>query len=269
MTKADSHLESLLQRDRRVVLMLLICVILVSWGYLISGAGMNMSAPEMSRLSAMDGSQWDRVMQPTPWTPGYGAVMFFMWWVMMIAMMLPGAIPMILLFAALQRQQRKKGHPAVATTFFTASYLLAWAVFSLAATLLHWFVDQTGLLNPGMAVTSQMVSAAILIGAGLYQLTPLKQACLRHCQMPAIYLARHRRPGTRGAFMMGFGHGTYCLGCCWALMLLLFSGGVMNLYWIAGLAIYVALEKSITAGHWLDYGLGATLTTAGLWLLIT
>lgn len=249
MSYADQSVERLLHKDRRVVLALLIAVTLASWTYLLAGAGMDMSA-----------------METTNWSPGYAVVMFFMWWIMMIAMMLPGATPMILLFASVNRRQREQGNPYVPTTLFTASYLLAWAGFSLVATALHWTILQAGLLAH-MAITSEFLGAGILITAGAYQLTPLKQACLRHCRMPAMYIATHWRSGPRGAFIMGLQHGAFCLGCCWVLMLLLFVGGVMNLYWIAGLAIYVVFEKTIPAGNWLDYTLGVALIVAGVWLL--
>lgn len=265
----DHTVEKLLRRDRIVVLTLLLAVMAASWAYVLTGAGMGMSAFEMTRMSAMDGAMGGMAMAPSAWSPGYAVVMFFMWWIMMIAMMLPGATPMILLFAAINRRQREKGNPHVPTTLFTASYLVAWAGFSLVATAAHWFFDQAGLLSPGMVVTGQILGAGLLVAAGLYQLTPLKQTCLRHCRMPAAFLAAHWRPGARGAVNMGLRHGAYCLGCCWFLMLLLFFGGVMNLYWIGGLALYVLLEKTIPVGHWLDYGVGIALTAAGGWLFAT
>lgn len=269
MTYVDHGVESLLHRDRRFVLALLAGVIVASWGWLLAGAGMGISAFEMTQVGSLDKPAAGMAMAPVVWSPGYAIIMFFMWWVMMIAMMLPGATPMILLFAAVNRRRRESGDPYVPTTVFTASYLLAWAGFSFLATALHWAINQGGLLAPGMVVSSQPFGAGILIGAGLYQLTPLKQACLRHCRMPALYLASHWRPGTSGGFVLGLRHGVYCLGCCWVLMLLLFVGGVMNLFWIAGLALYVLLEKTLPAGHWrLDQGLGVGLAVAGLWLLM-
>ncbi|WP_417531270.1 DUF2182 domain-containing protein [Marinobacter lipolyticus] len=249
--KSDQGLERVLRRDRWVVLALLTVVIVASWSYLLAGAGMDMSA-----------------MASTDWSPGYAIIMFLMWWIMMIAMMLPGATPMILLFASVNRRQRTSGNPYVPTTLFTASYLLAWAGFSLLATVLHWGIKQAGLLAD-MALTNQLLGAGILMAAGIYQLTPLKQACLRHCRMPAMYIATHWRPGTRGAFIMGLQHGVFCLGCCWVLMLLLFFGGVMNLYWIAGLAVYVLIEKTIPTGNWLDYGLGVVLVAVGAWFVVS
>jgi len=260
----DSVVEALLRRDRLIVLASLFAVMAASWAYLLAGAGMEMSAFELTRMSRMAGPAADAAS----WTVGHAAVMFFMWWIMMIAMMLPGATPMILLFAAINRRQRQGNGTCVPTSIFAATYLLAWAGFSGAATLLHWQADESGLLAPGMVMPGPVPGAILLIAAGLYQLTPIKQACVRHCRLPAAWIAAHWRPGKRGALVMGLQHGAYCLGCCWFLMLLLFYGGVMNLYWIAGLAAYVMLEKVLPAGHWLDRGLGVVLVGWGGWLVM-
>lgn len=266
--RIDGTVENLLRRDRLIVLGTLCAVIAASWAYLLAGAGMGMSAVEMTRMSLMAEPMLAGAAAETmPWTPGYAVVMFLMWWVMMIAMMLPGATPMILLFAAVNRGRRKHGNPHVPTTLFAATYLLAWAGFSLAATVVHWLLSEAGMLAPGMVLSTPDQGAVLMIAAGLYQLTPIKQACVKHCRLPAAYLASHWRPGTRGALIMGLQHGVYCLGCCWFLMLLLFYGGVMNLYWITALAAYVLLEKAIPAGHRLDRGLAAVLIVSGIWLI--
>lgn len=261
----DATIEGALRRDRWIVVAGLVAVAAASWAYLLAGAGMDMDmgASDAMSMPGMDDQMAGMAMTPAAWTPHYAVVMFLMWWIMMIAMMLPGATPMILLFAAVNRRQRERGNPFVTTTLFTASYLVAWAGFSLLAVILHWMLQRTGLLSPDMALTSQFIGAGLLVAAGLYQITPIKQACLRHCRSPAAYLAEHWRRGTGGAVVMGLQHGAYCLGCCWFLMLLLFFGGVMNLVWIAGLALYVLVEKAIPAGHWLDYGVGAVLVAAG------
>jgi predicted metal-binding membrane protein len=257
-------------RDRSISLVLLVGVILASWAYLLVGAGMGMSILEMTHMVYMDMPMSDMPKASMAWTTGHAVMMFFMWWVMMVAMMLPGASPMILLFATVNRGRlNDAAGPHLPTVAFTTSYLLCWGAFSLAATGLHWAVNHAGLLTPGMFVNNQSISAGILLAAGLYQLTPVKQACLRHCRSPAQYLANHWRPGAWGALRLGMGHGAYCLGCCWVLMLLLFVGGVMNLLWIAGLALYVLLEKAIPAGHWLSRSLGVALMVAGGWLLLT
>jgi predicted metal-binding membrane protein len=202
-------------------------------------------------------------MAPAAWTPGYAGLMFFMWWIMMMAMMLPSAAPMILLFAVINRKQRDKGAPYVPTGIFAAGYLLVWGAFSLVAVSAQWALERSGLLSPAMASTSVLLGAGLLIAAGAYQLTPLKHACLRHCRSPFAFITMHWRLGDLGALRMGIEYGAFCAGCCWFLMALLFYGGIMNLYWIVGLALYVLLEKTIPAGHWLGRIAGVLLIAWG------
>jgi predicted metal-binding membrane protein len=263
----DETLEVIVRRDRLVVVTALTAVIALAWVYLLAGAGMGMSAVEMTRQSQSGMVGGMATMTPTVWTPYYAGLMFFMWWIMMVAMMLPSAAPMILLFSAVNRRQRERGDPFVPTGIFAVGYLAAWAGFSVAASGVHWAFEQAGLLSALMTSTSTRLSAAVLIVAGGWQLTPLKHACLRHCRSPMHYLSHHWRRGRRGAFRMGVNHGAYCLGCCWFLMALLFYGGVMNLYWISGLALYVLLEKTIPYGHWLGSITGVALLFVGVALL--
>ena len=290
----NSALTAVLKRDRLVVITALLTVIVACWAFILAGAGTGMSALEMTALSAkpggmdqtggeapgtgngdMSGRAMDEgasgamqdlamaAMAPMPWTPGYAALMFFMWWIMMMAMMLPSAAPMILLFAMINRKQREKGAPYVPTAIFAAGYALVWAVFSGVAVTAQWGLERAGLLSSMMASTSAMIGAGLLIAAGIYQLTPLKQACLRHCRSPIFFITHHWRPGDLGALRMGVEHGAFCTGCCWFLMALLFYGGVMNLFWIVGLAVFVLLEKTIPAGHWLGRMTGALLIAWG------
>jgi predicted metal-binding membrane protein len=146
-------------------------------------------------------------------------------------------------------------------------YLATWAAFSLVATLAQWALERKGLLAPSLVSTSVWLSAGILVAAGIYQLTPLKRACLRHCRSPLAFISTHWRQGARGALRMGVVHGVFCVGCCWFLMALLFFGGVMNLYWIAGLALFVLFEKTVPAGHWLEYATGVILLVWGAGIL--
>jgi predicted metal-binding membrane protein len=163
---------------------------------------------------------------------------------MMVAMMLPSAAPMILLYAAIGRRQRQSGQAVLLPAgIFASGYVVAWGAFSAVATGLQWGFEQVGILSPKM-----MNVTSLLIAAGLYQLSPLKRACLAHCRSPLQFLSGHWKQGRRGAFRMGVEHGAFCLGCCWGLMALLFFGGIMNLYWIAGLAVFVAIEKLVPAG---------------------
>ena len=284
MMQESSILESVLARDRMVVIAGLAAVVALSWIYILLGAGMGMTAFEMTTMSMPGASSTMEMpvqestgssmrmahramIQPAIWTPSYAGLMLLMWWVMMVAMMLPSASPMILLFARLQRQQKDKGSPFVPTSVFTAGYLVIWGVFSAMATGAQWGLERAGLLSAMMTSTSGLFAGVLLLAAGIYQLTPLKHACLRHCRSPIQFIMHHWRTGSGGAFRMGIEHGAFCLACCWFLMALLFVGGVMNLYWIVGLALFVLLEKTIPAGHWLGSITGIGLIAWGGWLM--
>jgi predicted metal-binding membrane protein len=265
-----ARLEAVVRRDRLIVVTALTAVIALSWAYLVAGAGMGMSAFEMTRMSQLGmagGKACMTMMTPAVWTPGYAVLMFFMWWVMMVAMMLPSAAPMILLFATVNRKQRETAHPHVATSIFAVGYLAAWAGFSLVAVILQWGFERTGILSPMLVGTNVIFGGVLLLAAGVYQLTPIKHACLRHCRSPLAFLSTHWRRGARGALRMGLVHGAFCVGCCWFLMGLLFFGGVMNLYWIAGLALFVLFEKTVPAGHWIGYATGVALLVWGAGML--
>src|SRR5919106_1343178 len=151
---------------------------------------------------------------------------------------------------------------ALVTVIVAAGYALVWGAFSLLAVGAQWGLERSGLMSSMMS-TSVMLGAGLLIAAGIYQLTPLKHACLRHCRSPIFFISRHWRPGDLGALRMGVEHGAFCTGCCWFLMALLFYGGVMNLFWIVGLALFVLLEKTIPAGHWLGRITGVLLMAWG------
>ncbi len=287
----SSVVESVLARDRTLVITGLVTVIVLSWLYILWGAGMGMTAFEMTTTampgtsSAMDMTgessgmssrksmggtmrmAHSAMMQPAVWTPSYAALMFLMWWIMMVAMMLPSAAPMILLFARIQRKAHDKGAPFVSTSVFTAGYLVTWGLFSVIAAGAQWGFERAGLLSAMMTSTNGLFAGVLLLAAGIYQLTPLKHACLRHCRSPLQFIMHHWRTGTAGTFRMGIDHGMFCLACCWFLMALLFVGGVMNLYWIVGLAVFVLLEKTIPAGHWLGSITGIGLIGWGGWIV--
>ena len=199
---------------------------------------------------------------------GYIYVLLAMWWIMMIAMMLPSAAPIILLTAALNRRSTSVHPPYGTTAFFTIGYLLVWFLFSLVAVAGQLVLESNGLLSIKMQSNSTYLTAGLLLAAGVWQCSPIKQACLRHCRSPIEFITRNRRPGNRGALVMGLHHGTYCLGCCWFLMALLFAGGVMNLYWIAGLALFVVIEKLFSRGVWFGRIAGAGLVMTGTALLV-
>lgn len=251
-----------LRRDRLVLIAALVAVIALAWGWLLSGAAMEVGAAGMGSMDGMGGMD-ARLMQPAVWTPAYAMLVFAMWWVMMAAMMLPGAAPMLLLFARVNRQDKAAGAPLVPTALFAIGYLLAWGGFAVAATALQWGLQSARLMSPMLAITHRWLGAGILIAAGLWQLTPLKAVCLRHCRTPLGFLIGRWRAGRSGALRMGLEHGAFCLGCCWFLMMLLFLGGVMNLYWIAGLAVFVLLEKVSPLGHGLGRVAGIALVAWG------
>ena len=236
LVAAAFDLESVLRRDRLVVVIALVAVIVLSWAYILAGAGMGMSAFEMTQMTqsvgvsdstqpsmqemSTGGTAADSLMATGTWTVGYAVVIFLMWWVMMLGMMLPSAAPLLLLFARMMRKE--KGAPYVPTGVFALGYVVMWAAFSAIATGAQWGLEASGLLSGIMVGTSAVLAAALLIAAGVWQLTPLKNACLRYCRSPIGFLSAHWRPGPTGAFRMGLVHGVFCLGCCWFLMALLF-----------------------------------------------
>jgi predicted metal-binding membrane protein len=183
-----------------------------------------------------------------PWTATEFGLRLAMWAVMMVAMMVPTAAPMTLMYAAVARKAAAQHNPLAPTFVLVAGYITMWTVFGLVATIAQHALDQAALLSPMMVSRSPMFGAALLIAAGIYQLTPFKNACLRSCREPARFVSRYWRTGNLGAFRMGLRLGAYCVGCCWILMGLLFVGGVMNLLWIAAIAIFVLLEKTMPFG---------------------
>jgi predicted metal-binding membrane protein len=197
----------------------------------------------------------------------YPLFLFFMWWTMMMAMMLPSAAPAILIYGSINRKFSEKGAPAAPPVMFAAGYASIWTAFAAAVVALQLLLGQTIALSMMMAVTSAVVGGGLLVAAGLYQMSPLKAACLRKCQAPLMFLARNWQKGYSGAFRMGLAHGLYCLGCCWVLMGLLFYGGVMELRWIVGLALYVAAEKLIPTGNQLSRFTGILLIGWGSWTI--
>lgn len=293
-----------LRRDREVVTLVLVTVITASWLYLLAGAGTGMYPHEMAVLvpaqmsmepsmpgaASMSGhetmtgasghsSMAGTLMSPVTWTPGYALLMFSMWWLMMIAMMLPSAAPMVRLHAAVTRKGLARADDAgpnapshrllSATTAFIAGYLVMWGAFSLVAVVAQWALERGELLSAMMMSTSRFLGSGLLLAAGLWQLTPLKTVCLRHCRSPISFLSSHWRPGVGGAFRMGIEHGVFCLGCCWLLMALLFYGGVMNLIWIIGLALFVLAEKMMPAGVAFGRVTGLLLIAWGVWFGFT
>jgi len=262
--------EALLRRDRLIVGAGLIVICLLGWLYVVAGAGTGMSTAAMSTWQFPPPAHTNGAA--APWGSSYWIVMALMWWVMMIAMMVPSAAPMILLYAQVHRHAQNKSHtdnPGIPTAAFVGGYLLAWLVFSLAATSLQWSLEQGGLVHAMMMwSTNSVLSGSFLMAAGIYQLSPLKRVCLKNCRSPADFLSRRWRNGRFGAVRMGLEHGLYCVGCCWFLMALLFVGGIMNLVWIAGLAIFVLIEKLGPFGYTIGRAFGFLMIASGAYLLL-
>jgi len=251
----------------------IVALVLLAWVWTITGAGMSMEPlvsflPSRVDEHAMAGmTMGDAMPAAHPWTMARFGLTFSMWWIMMVAMMLPSAAPTILLYTKAAAGDRRAGRPA--TESFLLGYLLSWGGFSLFATLLQMVLERSGLLvQMHMTLNSHRLSAGVLIAAGLYQLSPLKETCLRHCRSPAHFLTRHYRAGASGALRMGIIHGSYCVGCCWLLMALLFVGGVMNLVWIALLTLLVAGEKLLPLGRSFATVAGLGCIAWGAYILI-
>ncbi|MGE0751310.1 MAG: DUF2182 domain-containing protein [Variibacter sp.] len=264
-----SALEALLRRDRSVVVAALAIVTALAWADLVWLANdMWMGGMDMTGFRMIPAGQGWMMPVGTPWQPiEFGAV-FAMWVVMMIGMMTPSVAPMILVYARIGRQAAGEDRPFAASAWFALGYLLSWTGFSIAATFAQWALQRAALLTPMMESASNVLGAAVLIIAGMYQWTPLKDACLSHCQSPLGFVLRYgfRREPT-GALALGFRHGLYCIGCCWAVMALLFVAGVMNLFWIAALAAFVLVEKVAPFGRVVSRLAGIAFVVGGAWLL--
>ena len=246
---------AVLRRDRVVVLAGLAAVTLLAWAYIFYLAA-NMAARDMA---AMPRAQ--------AWGPTELVLTFIMWTVMMVAMMTPSASPMVLSFAQINRQRRAQNRSLASTGMFLLGYLLIWAGFSALATLFQWGLHSASLLSPMMVTTSAILGGAILLAAGIFQLTPLKHLCLSHCRTPMGFILTEWRESRPGALTMGLKHGRFCLGCCWILMALLFVAAVMNLLWVAVIAAFVLIEKVAPAGEWVSRVAGLLLIGWAIWIL--
>ncbi|MGB4248665.1 MAG: DUF2182 domain-containing protein [Pseudohongiellaceae bacterium] len=249
------------QRDRRVVIAGIVLISLLSWVYLFV-----IAAP-----SPVDHTLAHAAMHPAvaPWDGGFLALSIVMWSVMMIAMMLPTATPMVLSFTRLQHQREARSKAIRLTGWFSAGYLGIWIVFSLMAAFAQWALYSSNLMTSAMGSATPLMAGALLVAAGLFQWSGLKEACLSKCRSPLNFLLNEWRPGSSGALIMGLRHGIFCVGCCWVLMLLMFVGGVMNLAWMAAITIYVLLEKILPSVRMFASWTGVLLVFAGalvLWL---
>ena len=225
------------RRDRLLLATCIVVVCAIAWAYLVH-LHQTMSSSGAS-ATAMGGMG---MVMDAPWRTADLLFTFTMWSVMMVGMMTPAATPMLLLFSATHTRRAERGASG-AVLLFALGYITVWVGFSACATLTQWALHEAALLSPAMAVASPRLAGALLIAAGAYQLTPAKRACLTHCQTPLGFLMSHWRDGPVGAFQMGLRHGIDCLGCCWALMGVLFAVGVMNLAWVGALTAFILLER--------------------------
>ncbi len=252
-----TSLESLLLRDRWLVGGALTVTVALCWAWIVPMA--------RDMYGSMSGpSAW---MMTDTWNFTHLALLFAMWAVMMAGMMLPSAAPTLFLYAGVIRKSPDGGRARTHIYAFATGYLLVWTAFSLIATVLQRLLSHWLLLSPMMEARGHVFGGVLLVIAGLYQFTPFKRTCLESCRSPAAFIARHWKRGVAGGFRLGVAHGLFCLGCCWALMLLLFVGGVMNLWWIGALTIFVLLEKLAPLGAQGGRLSGVLLVAMGLWNL--
>jgi predicted metal-binding membrane protein len=277
---ARTALESLLRRDRWLLVGPLVLAVVLCWAWIVpmargmygAAGGPSLWAMTANTLKlcctpgAMTGlSAW---MMPAAWDLLHLLLLFAMWVVMMAGMMLPSAAPALLLYAGVIRHSPEAARAPAHVYAFAGGYLAVWTTFSLLATVLQRLFSEWMFLSPMMESQNPAFGAAVLLVAGLYQLTPFKRTCLSACRSPAEFLTRHWKPGVAGGFHLGVANGLYCLGCCWALMLLLFVGGVMNLWWIAAITVFVLLEKLAPYGAQGGRLSGLLISALGIWSLV-
>jgi predicted metal-binding membrane protein len=268
---SEPMLEVVLRRDRIVVIAALASITALAWAYVLwIAADMNMGGMEMPGFRMIPAGVGLMAPALAPWHWFEFLLVLLMWIIMMVGMMTPSAAPMILIYARVGRQGTAQGTPFASTSWFVAGYLMVWSGFALAATAAQWALERNGLLDIRMAGSSRVLGAIVLITAGVYQWTSLKERCLRQCRAPLTFIQQQGgfRRDARGALLLGLKHGTYCLGCCWILMALLFVGGVMNLLWIAAIAILVLGEKVLPPGWQISRISGSGLIASGGWLLL-
>ncbi len=249
-------LEDVLRRDRLVVTAGLLTLAGLAWAYLAHSAAL---------MPAHLGMAMPRA---TPWSVGQAAGLVIMWIVMMVAMMLPSVTPVILLFANVSRRRRLQGVLTASVSVFALGYLLAWTAYAVLAAVGQSLLHSAALLSPAMSSGSPLLGGGLLVLAGAYQWLPAKGACLAHCRSPLGFFTAEWREGVSGALVMGLRHGSYCVGCCWALMALLFVVGVMNLFWVVVIAGFVLAEKVVPGGRLLGRITGALLAGWGLWVVV-
>ena len=253
-----------------IIFIILIFLILFSWIYTILGFGMEMSAWKMTLMNykknsmsidatIMFGENNINIM--------YVIMHFFMWFLMMVAMMLPSATPVILMFDRISSQRKKLQYKYVPIINFVLSYLVIWGLFSFLATAIHLIFERYGLLNSSSLSVGHIIGGILFVMAGIYQMTPFKNSCVYYCRNPIELLSTKKIFNNLGAFYVGIKHGMFCVGCCWVLMLILFYVGVMNIFWITILSLYVLVEKYLFKDRKYDFLAGLILILWGLKIL--
>ena len=258
MTK---HLmDNILKRDRLILLFSLIAVIALAWAYTI-------------HLTHILGHSDMTMEMVSPyahaWTFTDFYLNFLMWTVMQIAMMTPTAVPMLLFLTKINRNKHPDRAPYLETGLFLLGYLMVWTGFSFLATLVQWGLQTAALLSSTSLVrATPVVGGVLLIAAGFFQFSPLKNTCLTHCRTPVEFIMSRWQEGKRGAVLMGMKHGLYCVGCCWLLMVMLFAVGVMNVLWMAMITIFMLIEKIAPAGDRIGKGAGVLFILFGGWMIL-
>src|SRR5215469_14069117 len=260
------------RRDRVLAVLGLTFLTASAWAYLTwISVDMAMGGMDMAGYRMIQSGIGLMMPSDRPWQPIEFAFVFAMWVVMMAAMMTPSAAPMILMYARVGQFIERRTTPLVATICFSGGYFLVWVAFALLATMAQWALERAALLDSATTSTSNVLGGLVFVAVGGYQWTRLKDLCLAQCQKPFAFLVRQGafRPNAPGSLMLGLRHGAYCLGCCWALMALLFVGGVMNMLWIVALTLLILVEKVTPFGRQFAAVAGTVLIATGAWLLST
>lgn len=253
-------IASAVKRDRAILLCGLAVVMGLAWAHMArmasgmggaAGCHAGIAAPSVRAWSA-----WDL------------ATAVAMWGVMMVAMMLPVVSPWILVFSKVARERDLRPSPFPAVRAFLAGYGAVWLAYTLAAAAAQFVMQRVALVSGDSIVTNPLVAAGLLLAAGVYQWTPLRDACMSHCRSPLGFFLTTWREGRWGSVVMGAKHGLYCVGCCWAVMALSFVFGVMNLLWMALVTAFLLVEKVTSIGPWMSKMAGAALIACSLWMLI-
>jgi len=272
---AATPLASLLKRDRIIVVASLAIITLLAWFYLWTLASQmngsdSHSVQSGSSMQDMPGMAMPAMMPGfSRWTLSHAASQFAMWAVMMVGMMTPSVAPVVLIYARVADQAARQEKEFAPPMWFLIGYLLVWTLFALLATATQWGLERAALLTPMLVGANHYFGGGLLLLAGLYQWSPLKEVCLVHCRSPIAFVQAHGgfKAGIRGSILLGARHGAYCLGCCWMLMALLFVAGVMNLAWIAAIMVLVLLEKIAPYGRWIAKLAGGGALVAGAWMI--